>query len=286
MGLTEFLPLWVYLATPIVLVIAYVTSRLVGPPPTIEEIEKEIEQLSKVDLGQNKFRTGGGTEMTWDEYVHMFNALGFYSIELRKTLKHAKSIPSLYFNHINRRVSFVGRVREEQRFPPRLWDRIPPQQKKDEVPRLITIVPKPGKEREAFVDLLSGEQPGTPRAVSAAPPPKPAPDRNAQAPARKPGGTGMTRDEYIHMFNVLGFQSFTVGRLLRHPNGIPAPSLYFNNIKGRVSFAARAGQELRYPAHLWDKLPPQQRADDRPTLVTVVPESGKEWEAFCELLAG
>lgn len=94
--------------------------------------------------------------MTKDEYIRLFNALGFYGIELRKTLKHMKPLPSLYFNHIDGQVSFVGRAREEQRFPSRLWDKIPPQQKKDNVPRLITIVPKPGKEREAFVDLLNG----------------------------------------------------------------------------------------------------------------------------------
>ena len=96
----------------------------------------------------------------------------------------------------------------------------------------------------------------------------------------------MTRDEYIHMFNVLGFQSFTVGKLLRHPNGIPAPHLYFNNIKGRVSFAARTTQEERYSPRLWDRLPPQQERDNQPRLITVVPKSGKEWEAFCELLNG
>ena len=96
----------------------------------------------------------------------------------------------------------------------------------------------------------------------------------------------MTKNEYIHMFNVLGFQTFTLGKLLRHPNGIPAPSLYFNDIKGRVSFAARVDQEQHYPLRLWDRLPPQQGVDNKPTLITVVPKSGKEWEAFCELLAG
>ena len=94
--------------------------------------------------------------MTKDEYFRLFNALGFYGIVLRKTLKHTKPFPSLYFNHINGQVSFVARTREEQAFPSHLWDRIPPQQKKDDVPRLITIVPKPGKETEAFVDLLNG----------------------------------------------------------------------------------------------------------------------------------
>ena len=101
-------------------------------------------------------RKSGGAAMTKDEYIDLFKALGFYSIELRKTLKHTTPIPSLYFNHIDGQVSFVGRAREEQMFPGRLWDRLPPQQKKDNVPRLITIVPKHGKEREAFVELLGG----------------------------------------------------------------------------------------------------------------------------------
>ena len=96
----------------------------------------------------------------------------------------------------------------------------------------------------------------------------------------------MTKDEYVHMFNVLGFQSFALGKLLGHPNGIPAPYLFFNNIKGRVSFAARASEEQHYPLGLWDRLPPQQEKDDKPRLITVVPKPGKEWQAFCELLAG
>ncbi len=96
----------------------------------------------------------------------------------------------------------------------------------------------------------------------------------------------MTNDEYLCMFLNMGFRNIMQGRLLRHPKGMPSPYLYFNNIKGRVSFAARANEEQYYPPRLWDRLPPQQEADKHPRLTTVVPKSGKEWEAFCELLAG
>ena len=94
--------------------------------------------------------------MTKDEYRDMFSGLGFYSIKLGHTLKHANLIPSLYFNHSHGLVSFVGYVKDDQRFPHRLWERIAPQKAKDNKPHLITIVPKHGKEREAFVELLGG----------------------------------------------------------------------------------------------------------------------------------
>ena len=96
----------------------------------------------------------------------------------------------------------------------------------------------------------------------------------------------MTNDQYIGMFYALGFQNIGQGRLLRHPNGMPPPSLYFNYLKRRVSFAGYASQAQHYPSRLWDRLRPQQKKDNEPHLITVVPKSGKEWEAFCELLAG
>ncbi|MCE2469001.1 MAG: hypothetical protein J4F32_00495 [Dehalococcoidia bacterium] len=96
----------------------------------------------------------------------------------------------------------------------------------------------------------------------------------------------MPWDEYVCMFKGLGFQSFKLGRLLRHSNGMPPPHLYFNDLKGRVSFAARASQGQYYSARLWDRLPPQQEADNQPRLITVVPKSGKEREAFVDLLNG
>ena len=97
-----------------------------------------------------------GMAMTLQGYFALFEDLGFHNVKVWQTLKHWKEMPSLYFNHSYGLVSFVGYTKDEQRFPPRLWERIAPQKGKDDKPRYITIVPKSGKEREAFVDLLNG----------------------------------------------------------------------------------------------------------------------------------
>lgn len=96
----------------------------------------------------------------------------------------------------------------------------------------------------------------------------------------------MTNDEYLCLFLNLGFRNIRQGKLLRHPNGMPPPSLYFNNIKGRISFAGYANQEQYYLRGLWDRLPPQQERDNEPRYITIVPKCGKEREAFVDLLNG
>ena len=93
--------------------------------------------------------------MNKEEYIDLLQALGFHNIEVYKTLKHRKPIPSLYFNHRYGLISFVAYVQDEYRFPAHLWERIPPEKKKDDKPNLITMVPKAGRERQAFEDLLA-----------------------------------------------------------------------------------------------------------------------------------
>lgn len=88
-------------------------------------------------------------------YADILEDLGFHSIEIGKTLKHwRRSIPSLYFNSRCGEVFFAGWSKDRQRFSPRLWKHISPPNKRHEKPNVITIVPKPGRERDAFEDLI------------------------------------------------------------------------------------------------------------------------------------
>ena len=90
-----------------------------------------------------------------DEYTRLFWRLGFFDIETGKTLKHRRPIPSLYFNCRYGAVSFVVYTKDEHRYHPNVWDQLPPQKRKDAKHNLMTIVPKSGREREAFEELLN-----------------------------------------------------------------------------------------------------------------------------------
>ena len=102
-------------------------------------------------------RTRVKGKSTWskEQFTDLFRELGFHNIESRKTLKHRRPIPSLYFNN-NREgaVYFTGYKKDQYRYPDHLWIPLPPQQDKDMRPSLITVIPKAGKEREAFRALL------------------------------------------------------------------------------------------------------------------------------------
>jgi uracil-DNA glycosylase len=89
-------------------------------------------------------------------YSELFRKLGFKDIEPRKTLKHPEHpVPSLYFNRKrDGSVYFTGYQRDKPYFSQDLWVFLKPQQKKDDVPSLITVVPHAGKEKEAFASLL------------------------------------------------------------------------------------------------------------------------------------
>ena len=96
----------------------------------------------------------GHRTLAKEEYTDLFRRLGFYDIETGKTLKHQKPIPSIYFNCRYGAVSFVAYRRDKHRYRPKLWDQLPPQKKKDAKHNLMTIVPKVGKEQEAFEEIL------------------------------------------------------------------------------------------------------------------------------------
>ena len=51
-------------------------------------------------------------------------------------------------------MSFVAYRKDKHRYRPKLWDQLPPQKKKDAKHNLMTIVPKVGKEQEAFEEIL------------------------------------------------------------------------------------------------------------------------------------
>ena len=94
--------------------------------------------------------------MNSEAYDQLFRELGFVQIELRKTLKHPRRpVPSLYYNRgRDAVVFFTGYARDRSLYPGELWDFIEPRQKKDRRPDLITVVPKQGKESEAFRNLV------------------------------------------------------------------------------------------------------------------------------------
>ena len=96
----------------------------------------------------------GRRTLNKEGYTNLFRRLGFYDIETGKTLKHRKPTPSIYFNCRYGSVSFVVHKKDEHRYHPDLWDQIPPQKKKDAKHNRMTVVPRVGREQEAFEELL------------------------------------------------------------------------------------------------------------------------------------
>ncbi|GEM_PF-1436049 len=90
------------------------------------------------------------------EYRKLFEGLGLKATR-GHTLKHStRNLPSLYFNYKkDEKVFFTGYKRDSHCFPPELWDRLDPQQAKDNQPQLLTVRPKAGKVSAAFEDWLS-----------------------------------------------------------------------------------------------------------------------------------
>ena len=96
-----------------------------------------------------------GKPLSKEQYTDVFGELGFYDISTGKTLKHQKAIPSIYFNSKYGAVFFVVYAKDKHRFQSSLWKQIPPQRRKDAKPKLITVVPRDGKELEAFKQVLN-----------------------------------------------------------------------------------------------------------------------------------
>ena len=104
-------------------------------------------------------RSKEGNTMDAAGYLELFQKLGFQAKEKPndgRILRHkTKNVPSLYFNRSRHgRICFVGIAEDEHLFPTGLWERIPPQKPKDDLPTRITLVPKAGREEEAFRILL------------------------------------------------------------------------------------------------------------------------------------
>ena len=150
-----------------------------GDRKAIEDIVKSVVEGARTELTGHLRRTdskvrnsgrhteshvatampasGKSKTLSREEYASLFRRLGFYDIKVGRTLKHREPIPSIYFNCRYGAVSFVAYAKDEGRYCPDLWNRIPPQKERDAKDNLITIVPRAGKEQDAFKHLLSGD---------------------------------------------------------------------------------------------------------------------------------
>ena len=114
----------------------------------------------------------------------------------------------------------------------------------------------------------------------------PANTHDSQMESRK-GSSAMDAGRYIELFRELGFHNKEKpndSKLLKHKTKF-IPSLYFNRSgHGLVYFVGYTQDEYRFPLHLWERRCPQKGKDDKPNLVTLVPQAGREREAFEDLL--
>jgi len=94
-----------------------------------------------------------------EEYIKLFERLGFQKIAARQTLKHNKLAFSIYFNSQGKNkypaVYFTIHQNNYSSFNTAFWDTYPPQQKKDTNEWQRTVAPKPGLEEQAFRHILN-----------------------------------------------------------------------------------------------------------------------------------
>ena len=94
-------------------------------------------------------------EMSVDEYPCLFNQLGLQATRGHTLKRTGRKPPSLYFNYkADGRVFFTGYKQDTRFYSSEFWDQLPPQQAKDENPRLMTVRPKVGQATAAFEDWL------------------------------------------------------------------------------------------------------------------------------------
>ena len=133
------------------------TERVTGSRWTASKIRTPVAHTESVTVlamsESDKPKT-----LSREEYIRLFRRLGFHDIRVGRTLKHREPMPSIYFNCRYGEVSFVAYQKDHNRYSPDMWDRIPPQKKKDARVNLMTIVPRAGKEESAFRHLLSGKE--------------------------------------------------------------------------------------------------------------------------------
>jgi hypothetical protein len=96
-----------------------------------------------------------GPAMNVAAYEALFRRLGFSSFESHKKLRHPDLPMTVYFNRDRRGfVWFAVMAKDIDRFDADLWNSIPPPQRKDRDPSIRTVVPKAGREAEAFRMLI------------------------------------------------------------------------------------------------------------------------------------
>ena len=96
---------------------------------------------------------GCATPMAAEEYIELFRTLGFTRAILGEPLRHPdRRFPELRFERSDEGgIYFRAYERDRGRFSDALWERHDPQNDDDP---LVRLVPKPGKESEAFKRLL------------------------------------------------------------------------------------------------------------------------------------
>ena len=101
--------------------------------------------------------------MNESAYMLLFRDLGYLGTPKRALLSHPKGLPSIYFN-VNREgtVYFAVRSAHHQALSKDLWSVTEPQQKKDNTPNLMTLVPAVGREKAAFSSIIGWRAPGRP----------------------------------------------------------------------------------------------------------------------------
>lgn len=137
-------------------VVAVVRAAVSGLPEAAVAVSVASNPIRarepRVEPVSDSSRSGG---MNVAGYEVLFRNLGFSSFESHKKLRHPDLAITLYFNRDKAGfVWFAVRAKDFDAYKPTLWDAIPPPQKKDAVPSIRTVVPKAGKEEQAFRDLL------------------------------------------------------------------------------------------------------------------------------------
>ena len=124
-------------------------------------IEEVIRSIAEHMKDESRVHSSGKLKaLSREGYVSLFRRLGFRDVRVGRTLKHRGPVPSVYFNCRYGVVSFVAYAKDGHRFCLDFWDRIPPKKRSDAKNNLITVVPRAGKEQDAFEHLLSDNTEG------------------------------------------------------------------------------------------------------------------------------
>ena len=143
----------------------FVKNTLSGKPivKTAKQETKNMPEnqtqkvIKKTQIPKIKIAFSGDRQSMFRQIL---KALGFEGeIAVTKVLKHKHPVPSMYFNsNANHEIYFTAQEKDMSRFPANLWLRVEERMKvkgKDTLPGKINVVPKFGKEEEAFRRLLN-----------------------------------------------------------------------------------------------------------------------------------